>query len=326
MNFTVKLPDYKSNTKEELRELCIERKIHTVRRLYSKDTCTKALKKYDRRVAGVTDPVYALDYKSWPKKDLRIFCVQRGIYLESRRLLEQSTYIKALKASDRQVKFRFLELPPELRTMVYSELFSSDLDKTVDRRGATKIVRHPQILRVSKLCHKEASDVLNQQSSLILETCKVPASVLMVTGDVKMSTVLGHHTVYCLERQLAKFAALQYASIRLSGYCNSGTSHFGLEYILPALFAIFNSENALKVLTIKFKCTCRGRVWPLASKRHVEPSAKDLAKDLAKFKTSLRASDTMRRLPAATRLQLVGFEGLDADDLADMLQRSIHGR
>lgn len=100
------------------------------------------------------------DYRRRSKADLVQFARQRGLRVQSTgkratRPLKQNL-IEALQDADANRQFRFLDLPPELRNMVYRELLSI---KEPSAAGSSPTC-HPQILRASKEVNEEASGIL----------------------------------------------------------------------------------------------------------------------------------------------------------------------
>lgn len=64
--------------------------------------------------------------------------------------------LRALREADASRTFRFLDLPPELRTTIYRELLVIEGSST----SCSSPKCHPQILRTSKKVNQEASGIL----------------------------------------------------------------------------------------------------------------------------------------------------------------------
>ncbi|KXT15465.1 hypothetical protein AC579_10588 [Pseudocercospora musae] len=92
-------------------------------------------------------------YRRYKKADLVRFARHRRLTVSSSRPGKSphySDYAKALEAADRDATFRFLDLAPELRTLIYNDLLILDDSFTC----------FPQILRTCKQIKNEATNTL----------------------------------------------------------------------------------------------------------------------------------------------------------------------
>ncbi|SMQ51486.1 unnamed protein product [Zymoseptoria tritici ST99CH_1A5] len=311
--------DYKSLSDEELRKLCVQHGLYSnKRRMLAAQTYINALKARDRKLFGIRPPKhnYALDYKCYAPADLRSFCVQRGIYDQSRRDMVKSTYVSALRTQDRQATFRFFDLPPELRVVVYSMLLNHQRGDKVGRTKTLASIAYPQILRASKLCYREARGVLYQQSSLTMKVSTWDER-LRVRGDIAFGVEKGKETVDLFGRLLPKFAGIWHANVVLVEDDYGDFDDWSLEWTLQALVKAFRRKNALKTLTIKFVCTCGSR---RRHERRKKGEAKTTPQEIEELETELRTS--LRRLPATTQVQLTGLEKISSQTMRFMLARA----
>ncbi|KAF2767901.1 hypothetical protein EJ03DRAFT_352655 [Teratosphaeria nubilosa] len=98
-----------------------------------------------------------VDYDRCSPRELKRFVVNRGLkdpYPEGITL--KSLYISVLVKADKNKRFRFMDLPAEMRNLVYGEVLAIPEDV-----GACLSFCFPQILRVSRQVHLEASDVIH---------------------------------------------------------------------------------------------------------------------------------------------------------------------
>ncbi|EGP86345.1 uncharacterized protein MYCGRDRAFT_93696 [Zymoseptoria tritici IPO323] len=283
--------DYKSLSDEELRKLCVQHGLYSnKRRMLAAQTYINALKARDRKLFGIRPPKhnYALDYKCYAPADLRSFCAT----------------------------FRFFDLPPELRVVVYSMLLNHQRGDKVGRTKTLASIAYPQILRASKLCYREARGVLYQQSSLTMKVSTWDER-LRVRGDIAFGVEKGKETVDLFGRLLPKFAGIWHANVVLVEDDYGDFDDWSLEWTLQALVKAFRRKNALKTLTIKFVCTCGSR---RRHERRKKGEAKTTPQEIEELETELRTS--LRRLPATTQVQLTGLEKISSQTMRFMLARA----
>ncbi|KAK6396927.1 hypothetical protein LTR65_007425 [Meristemomyces frigidus] len=94
-------------------------------------------------------------YHRCNKTELASFATNRGLHVVStsnnpRRGPNHDDYVRALKQADAATSFRFLDLPPEMRNMVYKELVVLQ----------DSWYCHPQILATCQQVHDEATSIL----------------------------------------------------------------------------------------------------------------------------------------------------------------------
>ncbi|KAH9828018.1 hypothetical protein Tdes44962_MAKER09496 [Teratosphaeria destructans] len=129
----------------------------------------------------MTLPKYAMDYRACKATDLMHFIFSRTLQKQPKRA--KRVYTAKLRALDRNVTFRFLDLAPELRVMVYRELLPTEHLADRDREF------HTSILRASKDVHQEAEGVLYGTALLPLCLRLHQSHKGGVTTDVQF----GHH-------------------------------------------------------------------------------------------------------------------------------------
>lgn len=128
----------------------------------------------------MTLPKFAVDYKKCHTNQLCQFVRQRTGNL--RRQTNRPNCLKKLKQLDREITFRFLDLPPELRNRVYEELLhhNDELTKCGGRfyrdvpRSSTAF---PALLRTCQKIHNEARGILYAQSSILMRKCEIDSFV-----------------------------------------------------------------------------------------------------------------------------------------------------
>ncbi|KAK5009490.1 hypothetical protein LTR28_000792 [Elasticomyces elasticus] len=106
----------------------------------------------------MTKPMYALDYRACTVKELRLFLKARHISL--RGLNRKYMLIEALYDADEVNTFRFLQLPAEMRNLVYELLLTLTSESPERRRSRKGLVCYPQILATSSQMWKEATGLL----------------------------------------------------------------------------------------------------------------------------------------------------------------------
>ncbi|KAK4990987.1 hypothetical protein LTR66_006654 [Elasticomyces elasticus] len=106
----------------------------------------------------MTKPMYALDYRACTVKELRLFLKARHISL--RGLNRKYMLTEALYDADKLNTFRFLQLPAEMRNLVYELLLTLTSESPERRRSRKGLVCYPQILATSSQMWKEATGLL----------------------------------------------------------------------------------------------------------------------------------------------------------------------
>jgi hypothetical protein len=321
-------PDYKSMSKEDLRKLCDEHKIFSTRRNRKNETMIKALEDHFRKAAVTTEPVSGLKYHLYSPNDLRKFCVQRGILDQNSRQYVRDTYIRKLKAHDRKTTFNFMGLPPELRLMVYSKLLRyqrSHTEHNDTREYSMDSKAYPQILRVSKLCYKEARGILYQQSSLT-----IAISQGHLFGDINGFANHDNYSYSWIRRQLSKFGGMQYVNVllqesfKMATYVNVQPRIFHrpeyyLDCVLPALASALHERNALKSITMQVFCTCSSNEEHERRQTYSDCSKLTLPQ-MEKFKQEFRASSTIKSLPSGIHLEIEGLDKANTGMLEGILK------
>ena len=115
-------------------------------------------------------------YYKCSAEELRSFVLARGL-LDPKigGLADKDVYVRILRQGDADRTFPLLDLPPELRSLIYSDVLGPPLCDCADCH-----IGRAQILRVSKLIHKEAADVLYEQNTI---TCRFAASLETCNDD-----------------------------------------------------------------------------------------------------------------------------------------------
>ena len=108
-------------------------------------------------------PTEFLYYRSYSVADLREFIRSRTTLTEKKiRKLNKAKIISRLKKFDTQSAFwRFMDLPPELRVIVFRQVLVVD--------GQRDGKNHSALLRVSRLIYKESEPVLYCENSFCVE-------------------------------------------------------------------------------------------------------------------------------------------------------------
>ncbi|KAK4540361.1 hypothetical protein LTR36_009318 [Oleoguttula mirabilis] len=145
----------------------------------------------------MTKEQYALDYQHCDVGELEAFIKARtGKDPAAERAKEY--YVHKLHKLDHKARFRFFDLAPELRNLMYRELLVGDATNQADRRRGNCV---PQILATCKLAHREATDILYTDNipdiRLTAEVCE---------DRITCSTAVGQS----LDRELADTACLEY--------------------------------------------------------------------------------------------------------------------
>lgn len=99
---------------------------------------------------------HQLDYQLCTARELKGFVDARGLQdLYPAGTTLKPLYIRALQDADRKATFRFLDLPAEMRNLVYAELLTFDVETCPHRRMC-----YAQILRTCKAAYVEAKEIL----------------------------------------------------------------------------------------------------------------------------------------------------------------------
>ncbi|KJX96243.1 hypothetical protein TI39_contig687g00005 [Zymoseptoria brevis] len=269
----------------------------------------------------MTLPEYALDYQSCSLTELRKFYIQRHD-LASVSGISVLTWlqgnltdalVEALENLDLDSSFPFLDLSPELRLMVYPYLLChhhSQIFCNGHRSLASEAF--PEILRASKLCYKEARDILYAQSSLplcLLDYNMDTAAALHVGGDIDYYDDAGKDLPFDgLSSQLAPFANLQYVNVLIENFSHRRSLAIsdGLSYLLTGVLSTFSAGNSLMVLKIKYGCECFKEMEEVEYAFDGEDGIAT-PEDVQDFEKGLRSSLALNKLPATTGLELVDF-------------------
>lgn len=129
-----------------------------------------------------------MDYHRCSRKELKKFARDRGIDVPKtstdrhERQRAKRDLIAALEEADSNPSFRFLDLPPELRNMVYRELLVLQPEpiqlhapehhirtRYVSKKVNQEAKCHPQILCASKKLNSEATGILHGNNSIVVK-------------------------------------------------------------------------------------------------------------------------------------------------------------
>lgn len=111
--------------------------------------------------ATMTLPKYALNYRVCKRSELHKFIVARCGPVPIKVRKTEKVYIDALREMDKKAKFsRFMDLPAELRVMIYGHVLAPEPKKSTGYPIPTDGDPNLSILRVSKQVHAEAINVL----------------------------------------------------------------------------------------------------------------------------------------------------------------------
>jgi hypothetical protein len=256
----------------------------------------------------MTLPGLALKYESCTKAEIWKFCKQRHAPVgKAHRKISKRKCIKALRNLDQQATFPFFSISAELRLMVYPYLLTHDHGG--DRKPASEAF--PQILRGSKLCYKEARDILYDRSSLTLTILEYDFDVF-IGGDIEIfldrqEYYDGWEYIYLL-RRLTKLDNLRNVKVLVMDFNHAhdkpGCS--GLSFLLGTIVTSFRTSRALKLLTIKYVCPRFDRIEDV---QHATEHEYGIAttEDVRTFEQAVRASSLVQALPTITVLELVDF-------------------
>jgi len=104
----------------------------------------------------MTNPQFSLAYSVCSVTELRDF-VRERVGRDASSNKTHDYYVRKFERLDRHARFRFFDLPPELRAYIYREVLTwTDSDSDSDSRS----VCYPQILSTCKLAYREARDML----------------------------------------------------------------------------------------------------------------------------------------------------------------------
>ncbi|EGP86344.1 unnamed protein product [Zymoseptoria tritici ST99CH_1A5] len=276
----------------------------------------------------MTLPKYALNYQNCDLTELRKFYIQRhaltdisGIAVHD---LTKGELIAALESLDHTSTFHFLDLAPELRLMVYPHLLSHHYNQTLELGPPSPASAFPEILRASKLCYKEARDILYEQSSLTLYFFgeeEWSGEPLEVQGDVKFRDYGEVPDPHGLSSRLTPFADVQYVNILIVDFdnpTNPGPST-GVAYLFAAIVSTFRAGNSLKAMVIKFKSH---HFDGLEEVGNASPGVDGIATsdDVEDFDKTFRTLLRLQKLPATIRLELVDFRKATSSALRGLLK------
>ena len=106
-------------------------------------------------VAEMTLIEFSLAYSECSFTELKRFIRDRGI---DAKLKDRKHAIRALQAADREATFRFFDLPPELRNLVYG--FALEVEDVEDDNKLKHVLAEPAILASCRQVYNEASGLL----------------------------------------------------------------------------------------------------------------------------------------------------------------------
>lgn len=120
----------------------------------------------------------SIDYAKYSSEELLRFVSQRRLSHDFK-----DRIINFVQDADQAMKFRFMELPAEIRIMIYERLFEVKRDRDCHTRS---IKPDLAILSTCKQIHKEAVEVANRKASFPLRlvgTGEYRKSVFYANGD-----------------------------------------------------------------------------------------------------------------------------------------------
>lgn len=148
---------------------------------------------------SMTLPQYALDYDTCTYKEKRAFVKARTPRERSAKIKQKVRAVgrvRVLQDFDKEVMFRFMDLLPEVRVLVYQHLLTKDHEKDS--------IAYPAILRTCKKVYEEAQEVLHVNSPIDLHIRIEPRVIerpteVMVYHSARMRIGPGryieHHTL-----------------------------------------------------------------------------------------------------------------------------------
>ncbi|GIZ48247.1 hypothetical protein CKM354_001131500 [Cercospora kikuchii] len=134
----------------------------------------------------MTLPKFALRYKDFSQADLQLFVKARN-GRRMRKNASKKSLIKELVALDEAATFRFVDLPPEMRNLVYELLL------THNRFAGRKA--YPAILRTSKSMYQESKSILDADKVISIDATyrcfpRLHGGYVDLKGDVKFQDML----------------------------------------------------------------------------------------------------------------------------------------
>ncbi|CZT14702.1 uncharacterized protein RCC_12200 [Ramularia collo-cygni] len=242
-----------------------------------------------------------LDYDTCKSEDLKAFVQQRGLVDPfPPGLTLKSTYIRILDAADRAYRFRFLDLPPEMRNLVYDELLL--LRPYGEFNGC-----HTSILSTCREIYDDASAIIFAINDL---KCEFSLDHTTYDGEGVFEVVLnkspGDYARFCILEADDFFLRATSLRIQITAQRHDTDDNFYYMPISNGLLAFassFMEGNALIELRIDFSLGSTETVtsieahrilWPLRRLRgikKVEVSG-DLSTELAKSIQNDMQSDT----------------------------------
>jgi hypothetical protein len=106
----------------------------------------------------MTLPKYSLDYQACSTAELRKFICARRKTVQPTTHRRKDSNIRTLRRLAKEAKFRFFDLPGELRNLIYVELLT--------REDGKDSLCHPQILASCRQVHDEARHILYTANQL----------------------------------------------------------------------------------------------------------------------------------------------------------------
>lgn len=126
-----------------------------------------------------------VNYDRCSSKELQRFVQQRGLrepFPDG--LTLRPSYIRILNRADRARSFRFLDLPPEMRNLIYYELLILR-PRTGWSQSETKKICHPQILATCHEIQEDATGILYEDNTV---ACDFTITQNRYDGDVGFDT------------------------------------------------------------------------------------------------------------------------------------------